>query len=118
MLTYISDVKVWRFNNDSKMTAFRLYILRNEQYDEYIYINLDYVNPNCLINCKSQYSEKANVCCRIQNQRLICPSFIDGSMFSGNVFQLLINKLSDAIDELSLSERKKVISAVRWLFDT
>lgn len=65
-------------------------------------------NPNWVINCKRQYSEKVNVWCGILNERIIGPFFFDGNMNGAIFLQFLRNEFSDAIDELPLAETRNL----------
>lgn len=65
-------------------------------------------NPDWVINCKSQYSEKVNVWCGVLKDRLIGPYFFDGNMNGENFLEFLNNQLSEEIDEIPLAERENL----------
>lgn len=62
-------------------------------------------NPNWVINCKRQYSEKINVWCGILNKRIIGPFFFEDNINAMNFLPFLRNELWDAIHDLPCEER-------------
>lgn len=61
-------------------------------------------NPNWVIECKRQYSQKVNVWCGILNERLIGPYFFEENLNGPRFLRFLQNELTNDIDELPLNE--------------
>lgn len=57
-------------------------------------------NPNWVINCRSQYSQKINVWCGILNERLIGPYFFYENLNSLNFLEFLRNQFWNEIQNL------------------
>lgn len=64
-------------------------------------------NPNFVINCKNQYSEKVNVWCGILNEQIVGPFFLD-NLNAENFLNFLQNDLHDFFMEMPLAQRQNV----------
>lgn len=62
-------------------------------------------NPEWIINCRRQYSQKINVWCGILNERVIGPFFFEGNMNGEQFLHFLQNEFFNAVDNLPLQER-------------
>lgn len=63
------------------------------------------INPNWVINCKRQYSQKTNVWCGILHDRIIGPFFFDRNL-NGNLFlDFLQNDFWEAVHNLPIHMR-------------
>lgn len=62
-------------------------------------------NPEWVINCKRQYSQKVNVWCGLLNETIIGPFFFEGNMNSMQFLQFLRNEFWNILHELSIQER-------------
>lgn len=63
-------------------------------------------NPNWVINCKRQYSQKINVWCGILNARIIGPFFFFDTLNAERFLHFLNTELMDVLDDLPLDERR------------
>lgn len=59
-------------------------------------------NPQFTINARRQYSQKVNVWCGIQKNRIIGPFFFDGNLNANGFLNFLNNEFQDALDDLPL----------------
>lgn len=62
-------------------------------------------NPDFIVNCKRQYSNKINVFCGIFGCRLIGPFFFEHNLNAAHFLNFLENEFFDAIEDLPLNER-------------
>lgn len=65
-------------------------------------------NPNWIINCKSQYSQKVNVWCAILNTKIIGPFFFFNTLNTPRFLNFLNTELMDSIDDLPLVVRREL----------
>lgn len=63
-------------------------------------------NPNWVINCKDQYSQKVNVWCGILGDRIIGPFFFNQSLNAHRLVNFLDGELWDEIENLPLDLRR------------
>lgn len=65
-------------------------------------------NPNWVIKCKSQYSQKVNVWCAIVDTQIIGPVFFFNTLNAERFLIFLNTELMDAIDDLPLIMRREL----------
>lgn len=66
-------------------------------------------NPEWVISCRRQYSQKVNVWCGILNTRIIGPFFFEGNLNSQSFLNFLNTDFSDAMDELPLADVRNIL---------
>jgi hypothetical protein len=65
-------------------------------------------NPNWVINCKRQYSQKVNVWCALLNTKIIGPFFFFNTLNAERFLNFLNTEFMDAIEELPLIDRREL----------
>lgn len=65
-------------------------------------------NPEWVINCKSQYSQKVNVWCGILNERIIGPFFFEGNLNAQRFLEFLEHDFMDALENIPLQDHRNL----------